>query len=172
MQNNINDELLDLVDQHDHVIGVLERSQVYAMHHNNFRVINCFISNDIGQLWIPRRAAHKKLFPLALDVSVGGHVVSGETYDEAFVRELYEEVGLRDQQIAYRKIGSMSPHEHGVSAFMHVYHVRYNETPPFNHDDFIEYYWLYPNEVLEKIAQGDMAKSDLPILIQYFFMYF
>jgi isopentenyl-diphosphate delta-isomerase len=164
-----NDELLDLVDRNDQVIGVLERSQVYAQQRNNFRVINCFISNDVGQLWIPRRTAHKRLCPLALDVSVGGHVASGETYDAAFAREFYEEVGLRVEQVNYKKLGALNPHEHGVSAFMQVYQIFYNQTPPFNHEDFIEYYWLYPHEVLEKIAQGDKAKSDLPLLIQHFF---
>lgn len=168
-QKGAGDELLDLVDQDDRVIGVLERSQIYGMHLTNFRVVNCFISNDVGQLWIPRRTAHKRIFPLALDVSVGGHVASGETYDEAFARELYEEVGLRVEHIKCKKIGALNPHENGVSAFMHVYHVCYNETPPFSHEDFIEYYWLYPQEVMEKIAQGDRAKSDLPLLIQYFF---
>lgn len=53
------DEILDLVDKNDKVIGVLERSKVYAAGFNNFRAINCFISNNNGQIWIPRRTEHK-----------------------------------------------------------------------------------------------------------------
>lgn len=167
------DELLDLVNQNDQVIGSLERSKVYAAGLHNFRVINCFITNKRGQLWIPRRTAHKKIFPLCLDVSVGGHVSSGETYDEAFARELYEEVRLKIQDISYEKIGTLNPQDHHVSAFMHIYLVHSDATPEYNNEDFIEYYWLYPEEIIERMATIDTnkAKSDLPILIKHFFIH-
>ncbi len=166
----VEDELLDLVDQNDNVIGKLERSKVYEAGLSNFRVINCFIVNDSGQMWIPRRTKHKRLFPCCLDVSVGGHVSSGETYDEAFVRELYEEAGLSIDTISYKELGSMTPHEHGVSAFTHIYLISSNEVPPFNRNDFSEYYWLYPHEVLERITTIDKAKGDLPLFIRHFFV--
>jgi isopentenyldiphosphate isomerase len=51
-------------------------------------VLNAFLVNDYGQIWIPRRSSLKRIFPLCLDMSVGGHVVSGESYEEAFRREL------------------------------------------------------------------------------------
>lgn len=171
-QNCHSDEMLDLVDPHDTVIGAQERSKIYAAGLNNFRVINAFIINKKGQLWIPRRTAHKKIFPLCLDVSVGGHVTSGETYDEAFARECYEEVRLKANAVSYKKIGALNPHEHGVSAFMHVYLIYHDTTPEFNPNDFTEYYWLYPHEIIERINTVDKnkAKSDLPILINNFFM--
>lgn len=168
----VSEEILDLVDKNDEIIGTLERSKVYAAGLNNFRVINCFIINKKGQIWIPRRTIHKKVFPLCLDVSVGGHVASGETYDEAFARELHEEACLSIKDISYKKIGALNPHEHGVSAFMHVYHINYDKTPPFNKNDFIDYYWLYPYEILERVNTIDKnrVKSDLPLLVQHFFI--
>jgi len=54
------DELLDLVDRNDKVIGREKRSIVYAKRLSNFRVINAFIRNSQGELWIPRRTAVKK----------------------------------------------------------------------------------------------------------------
>ena len=54
------DELLDLVDENDHVIGVMRRSEVYGKKLRNIRVINAFIVNSKGELWIPRRTAHKR----------------------------------------------------------------------------------------------------------------
>lgn len=102
-------------------------------------------------------------------MSVSGHVASGETYDEAFARELYEEVRLNIREISYKKLGALNPHMHGVAAFMHVYHVLFDETPPFNQNDFIEYYWLYPHEIMKRISV-DKAKSDLPLLLQHFFI--
>jgi len=74
------DEYLDLVDLQDSVIGRKLRSEVYAEHLSNFRVVNAFVLNSKGELWIPRRTADKRIFPLCLDMSVGGHVESGESY--------------------------------------------------------------------------------------------
>ena len=81
------DEYLDLVDENDNVIGKEKRSIVYSKGLNNFRVVNLFIVNSEGKIWIPRRGPHKRIFPSALDMSMGGHVDSGETYEQAFKRE-------------------------------------------------------------------------------------
>lgn len=165
---NVEDELLDLVDEHDHVIGALERSKVYEQKLSNFRVIDAFLMNPQGQLWIPRRSAHKRLCPLQLDVGVGGHVSSGETYDQAFARELMEEVRLDVTKLTYHALGTMTPAQHGVTAFLKVYKVVVSEAPLFNPDDFIEYFWLTPEQLVKKVADGDKAKSDVLLLVRYF----
>jgi len=164
-----NDELLDLVDEQDRVIGSWTRSAIYREGMNNFRAVNAFLVNDAGQLWIPRRTATKRIFPLCLDMSVAGHVSSGETYDEAFRRELLEELNLHLDEVEWRLLGHLIPHQHGTSAFMHVYEIRSNDVPDFNRDDFIEYYWLYPHEVIDRLNSGDQSKDDLPRLIKTFF---
>lgn len=165
-----NEEILDLVDNEDTVIGTLERSKVHAADLHNFRVINAFLINDAGKLWIPRRTADKSLFPLHLDVSVGGHVSSGETYEIAFRREMREEVGLDLDNLVYEDLGLLFPHTHGVSAFMHVYKFFYNNVPPYNKKDFVEYFWLTPSELKNLIKNGDdQAKGDLSLLLEFFF---
>ena len=78
---SISDEFLDLVDENDNVIGQKRWSEVYAEHFSNFRVVNAFVINSKGEIWIPRRSAHKRIFPLCLDMSMGGHVESGESYE-------------------------------------------------------------------------------------------
>lgn len=170
VNNNEAEEILDLVNEKDQVIGRITRSEAYAANLSNFRVINAFLVNRQGQLWIPRRTAYKRLFPLHLDCGFGGHVSSDESYEEAFTREMQEEIGLTIDQISYQDIGTLTPHQHNVSAFMHVYKVEYNQTPPFNPDDFVESFWLTPQQLLEKIKNGDKAKNDLPKLVMRFFL--
>ena len=164
------DELLDLVDQNDVVIGREKRSVVYAQGLFNFRAINAFIKNSKGELWIPRRTAHKKIFPLGLDFSVGGHVESGESYQEAFKRETWEEIKLDLEQVPYRLLGKLTPHEHGVAVFMNVYEIKSEATPDYNKDDFVESFWIKPEDLLKKIAEGEKAKGDLPKLVKIFYM--
>jgi isopentenyldiphosphate isomerase len=166
----MNDEYLDLVDEKDKVIGKKLRSEIYAEHLNNFRVINLFIKNIEGQLWIPRRTANKKQFPSALDMSVGGHVESGSDYEETLKKEAKEELNIDISNFDYKFLGKMSPQEHGVSAFMSVYEVRINNVPEYNKDDFTEYYWLTPKQLLKTIEDGDKAKSDLLKIVKHFYL--
>lgn len=160
------DELLDLVDANDNVIGQKPRSQVYSEQLSNFRAINVFIVNSRGELWIPRRTAHKKMFPLGLDMSTGGHVESGEDYDTAFRREVMEELNIDIDRVDHRLIGYCTPHQHGTAAFSKIYEIRSDETPVYNPDDFVEAFWITPQELLERIEQGEVAKGDLPILVK------
>jgi isopentenyl-diphosphate delta-isomerase len=163
------DELLDIVDEHDQVVGQKKRSEVYAEHLSNFRVINAFLVNSKGEIWIPRRAANKRIFPLCLDMSVGGHVESGETYEETFRRETLEELNIDTDKAQTRLLGHLTPQKDGVSAFMKVYEIKMDEAPNYNTDDFIEYFWLSPKVLFEKISQGEKTKGDLPILVQKFY---
>lgn len=163
------DELLDLVDLQDQVIGQAPRSEVYAQKLNNFRVVNLFLINDQEQLWIPRRTANKKLFPLSLDTSMGGHVSSGESYEQALKRELQEELNIELDQIDYQMVGKLNPQAHGTSAFMQVYLIRTNYTPNYNQQDFCESYWLSPADLLVWIKQGEPCKGDLPIIVRQLF---
>ncbi|MDO8558014.1 MAG: NUDIX hydrolase [bacterium] len=163
------DEFLDLVDDNDNVVGKKKRSEVYSEHLSSFRVINAFLVNSNGKIWIPRRTATKRVFPLCLDMSLGGHVESGESYEDAFGRELMEELNLDVKKIDFHELGKCTPQKHGVSAFMKVYEMKSNSTPDFNKDDFIEYFWLSPQELFQKLDGGDKSKNDLPKLVKIFY---
>lgn len=159
------DELLDLVDQNDQVIGYSARRMIYAQQLSNFRVVNAFLINDRGQVWIPRRTKSKKLFPLCLDTSVGGHVMVGESYKQAFRRELQEELNLDLSQVPFKFLFKLVPHEQAVSAFMHVYLIKTNQAPNYNQDDFVSASWYDLAALQSLIKQGEPTKGDLPILL-------
>lgn len=163
----MNDELLDIVNEHDEVIGQQYRSEFYKNRITSFRVINAFLVNDQGQLWIPRRTATKKLFPSCLDTSVGGHVAAGESYQQAFERELQEELNLNAASVSYKMVGKLTPLVHNVSAHMHLYLIYTNTTPDYNTDDFTEAHWHDVPELLDTLNNGERAKSDLSILIKF-----
>lgn len=165
----LTDEYLDLVDENDLVIGKKRRSEVYAENLSNFRVINAFVVNPKGEIWIPRRAANKRLFPLCLDMSVGGHVESGEIYEQALKRETQEELNIDTDKVMVKFLGHLTPYKDKVSAFMNVYEIKVDEAPNYNKNDFTEYFWLTPKAFFERVTQGDKAKSDLPKLIERFY---
>lgn len=163
------DEMLDLVDENDQVIDKKRRSEVQAKNITNYRVVNAFVVNAKGEIWIPRRSAHKRIYPLCLDMSMGGHVESGESYEDAFKRETQEELNIDTDAAEVRFLGHLSPQKDDVSANMNVYEIRSDDTPNYNKNDFVEYFWLTPKALLEKLENGDKGKSDLSKLVKIFF---
>ena len=168
-QNRTQEELLDLVDQRENVIACLPRSQVYQEKRTNFRAIDVILINDIGQIWVPRRSANKTLMPLYLDSSAAGHVTSGETYDQAFIRELKEELNIDACNIQYTLLGKLTPHQHNTVGFIQIYLIKCNQAPDFNPHDFCEFFWLTPKQIIEKELAGDKVKDNLKILLHFLF---
>lgn len=49
----MNQELLDIVNEHDQVVGQKYRSEI-CFGEKHVRVVNAFLINDQKQIWIPR----------------------------------------------------------------------------------------------------------------------
>ncbi len=164
------DEILDLVDNNDNIIGQMERGEVYKNNLHNFRVINCFIKNHEGKLWIPLRQHDKRMFPGCLDISCGGHVSSGESYEEAFRKEMAEELNIDIDSVKYIVLGTCNPGSDGTSSFMTVYELTQDEVPNYNPDEFQSYEWISPAELTTKIEGGIKSKDDLIKLVKKFYL--
>lgn len=78
------------------------------------RAVYAFIIDDEGNVLLQKRSANKKLWPNLWDVTVGGHVDSGEFGRQALIREVKEELGIEidDDDIKYL-VGSTSINEKG-----------------------------------------------------------
>ena len=159
------EEWLDLVDEHDRVVGRVERAKAWPSR-LPVRVVNAFLVNSRGGLWIPRRTLTKRQFPECLDLSMGGHVGAGETYEAAFRREVREELNLDMDTLPWREIAALSPFETALSTFMRVYEIRSDDAPAFNPDDFSGAEWLTPRQLLTRVAGGEVSKGDLAELVR------
>lgn len=87
------EEMFDVCDEHDRVIGTAPRSKVHAeglLH----RAVHIFVLNSRGELLLQRRSATKDQSPLKLTSSASGHLGAGENYLDAAIREMQEEIGL------------------------------------------------------------------------------
>lgn len=165
------DEMLDIVDNNDCVTGSMHRALVYQKNLcSQIRAVWLIIRNDQGQLWIPRRSWKVQLLPGHLDGSVVGHVRAGESYEQALLREAQEEIGCDMSMTPYRLLGKLTPAQHKTFSFFTVYECTLNEAPQnWNRDDIGEWYWMTPQEVLDKLEQGEKMKDGLPIVIKEFY---
>ncbi|MGQ4436369.1 MULTISPECIES: NUDIX hydrolase [unclassified Streptomyces] len=87
------DEILDIVDEQDQVIGQSPRGEAYAQ---GLRHRAAFIQarDAQGRVFVHRRTPTKLVFPSLYDMFVGGVVGAGESYDDAALREAEEELGV------------------------------------------------------------------------------
>lgn len=89
----MHDEILDIVDADDRVVGQAPRSRVYAERLRH-RAAFVLVRDGQGRVFVHRRTATKQVFPSCHDMFVGGVLGAGETYDDAARREAAEELGV------------------------------------------------------------------------------
>jgi 8-oxo-dGTP pyrophosphatase MutT (NUDIX family) len=87
------DEILDVVDEEDRVVGQAPRRDVYARRLRH-RCVFVLARDPEGRVFVHRRTPHKLVFPSLYDMFVGGVVGAGESYDDAALREAEEELGV------------------------------------------------------------------------------
>jgi isopentenyl-diphosphate delta-isomerase len=87
------DELLDIVNDQDMVIDQQMRSTVHEQGLQH-RGVHVFLFTNNGKMLIQKRSADRAAEPSALDCSISEHVKAGESYLDAAVRGLKEEMGL------------------------------------------------------------------------------
>jgi isopentenyldiphosphate isomerase len=87
------DELVDVVDESDRVVGQATRAE---MRRTNLlhRAVYILVRDSAGRAFVHRRTDSKDVYPGYWDVTVGGVVSAGEDYLTAAVRELAEELGI------------------------------------------------------------------------------
>lgn len=88
----MSEEMFDVVDDRDEVVGRALRSEVHArglLH----RAVHVLVFNARGEMFLQKRSKTKDREPSRWGAACSGHVDSGEGYDTAALRELGEELG-------------------------------------------------------------------------------
>src|ERR1017187_6220220 len=87
------EEIFDVVNERDEVIGQAPRREVHArgLWH---RAVHVLVFNARGEVFLQKRSMIKDTAKGKWDSSSSGHLDSGEDYDTCVGRELREEIGL------------------------------------------------------------------------------
>jgi len=128
------EEMFDVVDERDRVIGTAPRSEVHARKLRH-RAVHVLLFNSHGELFLQKRSATKDTFPRCYDSSASGHLNAGEDYDLCARRELQEELGLTMPAGQFRKHFKLDACEETGWEFVWVYSVVTNEPPRINLDE-------------------------------------
>jgi isopentenyldiphosphate isomerase len=89
----MSEEIFDIVNERDEVVGQAPRKEVHArgLWH---RAVHVLVFNARGEVFLQKRSMLKDTAKGKWDSSSSGHVDTGEDYDTCAVRELREEIGL------------------------------------------------------------------------------
>ena len=87
-------EIVIIVDEQNNVVGAMPRREMRSARLPH-RATYILVFNSRGELYVQKRTHTKDVFPGCYDVTAGGVVLTGESYEEKAVRELDEELGIR-----------------------------------------------------------------------------
>lgn len=153
------EEIFDVVNERDEVIGKAPRKDVHArgLWH---RAVHVLVFNARGEVFLQKRSMLKDTARGKWDSSSSGHLDTGEDYDACAVRELREEIGLVLTQPPRRVFKVDACKETGWE-FCWVYRCE-SEGPFTLHPDEIETgAWFALEAVSKWVAEkpGDFASA-------------
>lgn len=99
----MSDELLDLVNEKDEVIGTVWKSEAHKDPTKIHREVALIIFDTKGGALLQQRSMNKEVEPGQWKITAAGHVGSGEDPKRAIVRETYEELGIKVNPVFFGK---------------------------------------------------------------------
>jgi 16S rRNA (adenine1518-N6/adenine1519-N6)-dimethyltransferase len=143
------EEIFDICNEQDEVVGQLPRSEVHRLHLLH-RAVHIWVWNSSGQLLIHRRSASKDEYPGCFTSSASGHLEAGEDYAGAAGRELMEELGLSGSlQYEARLPGSSrTSFEHTV-----LYSLQTDVAPRPDPGEIAELIWRWPADLVAEVRE-------------------
>jgi isopentenyldiphosphate isomerase len=151
------DEVLDLVDEHDCVIGTVKKSQAHGDPSLRHREVAVIVHCGRSILW-QQRAWSKSVLPGVWDITCAGHVSAGEAPDAAAVRELREELGFELELAFVERRTVARPNETYIA---HVFHgvAGVDLCPRPHHDEVAAVQWGGPEELARWRASGRVVSE-------------
>ncbi|HWW01002.1 MAG TPA: NUDIX domain-containing protein [Candidatus Acidoferrum sp.] len=159
----MSEEIFDVVNERDEVVGRNTRSEVHRLDLIH-RAVHVLLFNSRGQLFLQKRSMKKDRQPGLWDSSASGHVDSGEDYDACAVREVREELGITLETPPARQFKLTASAQTDQE---HVWVYRGTSEGPFTlHPDEIDRGgWFAPEEVTRWMAQRPQNFATALLLI-------
>jgi len=97
-------ELFDVIDKNGNKKGIQKTKK--ELHEQGLwhEAVHVWIFNSKGEMLLQKRAKDKDYWPGLWEISVAGHVPAGETPEQAVIREMKEEIGIKVNISQLKKI--------------------------------------------------------------------
>jgi isopentenyl-diphosphate delta-isomerase type 1 len=163
MPTSVSQELLDVVDAQDRVVGVRTRGDIHRMGLMH-RSVHILVFNRNDELFIQKRSMSKDNNPGLWDSSAAGHLDSGEDYSDCAIRELAEELGVvvaAPLEILFR----LSASEHTGMEHCTVYRCMNDGPFQLQEEEIDEGTWVACSEMDRRVSEQDSNLTSILRLI-------
>lgn len=150
IENKTYDELLDLVDESDNVIGEVLKSKANRDPKLIHREVAHAIFTQDKKILLQKRSPSKVLDPGQWEVC-SGHVVKGEEPLDAAARELEEELGLKLKSAFIDKVVEPLPNETHI---MYWFLARYNGETITTNSEEVSGYGFFTREQFDDLINA------------------
>ena len=158
------DELVDVVDEHDVVVGVTTRGEMRAQRLRH-RSVFVLVRSSAGDVLVHRRSEEKDVWPGRWDLAAGGVLASGESYADGARRELAEELGVTD--VMFQRLGAGRYEDDAVSEVSEVYGVTWDGAVRFADGEVVEARWVTPSELVELVATAPFVPDSIRLVLPH-----
>lgn len=164
---NTPEEIVDVVDENDNVIGKSTKMEVNSNSKLIHREISILICTRDRKVLTQQRSKNKKNMPLVWIISVAGHVPSGMSYEEAAHMELKEELGFDTDLVAYDKDTYREKNEtQMITSFIGVF--TEGSEVKINRDEIEDYKFVNENELNEMLKTEKFEDDSLTDFRKFF----
>lgn len=156
------DELVDVVDETDRVVGTATRAEMRAQrlrHRCTFVVVR----SSEGAVLVHRRSELKDLWPGHWDLCAGGVVGSGEDWEPAARRELAEELGVTGTVL--EPLGAGTYEDPHVAEVARVWTTVHDGPFTFTDDEVVEARFVTLDELADLLATQPFVPDSRAIVL-------
>ncbi len=149
--HDANTEYLDVVDENNNVIGKETRANIHKQQLFH-RAVHIIVLNSKGEMFIQKRSHLKDSYPKHWDVSAAGHLNVGESYEDAAIRELEEELGVKGVELSF--VGDIKGCPETDYEFIRIYKCIYDSEMNINPDEIIDGLFVRIAELKKILISG------------------
>lgn len=134
-------ETFDIVNENDEVIGTATREECHNNPNIIHRVVHFTLFDKENSSVLFTKRSLKKKFDAGKSVFLGEHVLTGETYEDAVIRGVKEELGIDLKEVKYFCTTSFEqPDQTEIAKFYLVYWD--HRKMKFDFDEVEDIWWV------------------------------
>ena len=153
------DELVDIVDGADRVIGTATRREVRARVLKH-RCVSIVVRSSRGEVLIHRRSERKDLWPGLWDFCAGGVLAAGEGWEDGARRELAEELGV---SAALAAVGTAAYRDAQVDEIARLFMATHDGPFAFNDGEVVEAFFVTLDDLALRLQRDRFVPDSVAL---------
>ena len=158
-------EILDVVNERDGVVGKASQKHIYEKLLSH-RIVHILVFNKKGEMALQLRSKNKNFLPNYWCTAVCGHVQSGETYEQAALRECEEETGIKTKiEFLYKDLYLDNFRQTNLRKFLGTFKAIYRGPFKINPKEVEKMEFFSLEKIKKMIDKGEKFHPELLFLL-------